>query len=288
MTYREFLPCPALAPHVTRIWCWDEPPAGVQTRRVLPDGCIELVINCGSQQRKAPADGEALEEQPSAFVAGQLTRYIDLVRADRIDVVGVRFRTDGFARFTGLPADEFTDRDIALGDLWGIELEERVREARGPIARKVAIEAYLMRRLPAATDRDAVVAAAVDRLADGGTTDIGTLSAALGISTRQLQRRFRTATGLTPKQYASIRRLQRVVRILGLAPERELTALAQDAGFYDQPHFIHEVRRMAGIRPSQLRRSSSDEGGAEGEVSPFYNLAPTGRVVSPPTRRHKR
>lgn len=56
--------------------------------------------------------------------------------------------------------------------------------------------------------------------------------------------------GVPPRAYLSLRRFEKVMQRAATAPS--LTALAQEAGYYDQAHFIREFRRYTGATPRQL------------------------------------
>jgi AraC-like DNA-binding protein len=76
----------------------------------------------------------------------------------------------------------------------------------------------------------------------------------MGISTRQLQRRFRAAVGIAPKVFCRIQRFQQVVRAMD-NPSHDWTAIATGAGYYDQAHLIRDFRQFAGKTPSALLKA---------------------------------
>jgi AraC-like DNA-binding protein len=79
------------------------------------------------------------------------------------------------------------------------------------------------------------------------------LSQKLGISSRQLQRRFTSAIGYGPKMFQSVLRFQRLLRLFGSdAQPLSLAHAAIDAGYSDQAHMTREVKRFAGRSPSAL------------------------------------
>ena len=55
-------------------------------------------------------------------------------------------------------------------------------------------------------------------------------------------------TGFEPFGGETVNPSFEAVRRLPAAPS--LTALAQDLGYYDQPHFIHDFRAVCGVPPS--------------------------------------
>jgi len=66
-----------------------------------------------------------------------------------------------------------------------------------------------------------------------------------------LERQFRAHVGLTPKQFLRTMRFQYLLKCIQQTPDTSLTRLAYETGYYDQAHFIHEFKQLAGITPTQ-------------------------------------
>jgi len=91
--------------------------------------------------------------------------------------------------------------------------------------------------------------------AAAGAIRVGQIARDLRVSQDTLEKRFRRVVGASPKQFASIVRLRRAVEL-----SREtttLTALAQDAGYYDQAHFIRDFRAVTGDAPGHFFLNAS-------------------------------
>ena len=100
------------------------------------------------------------------------------------------------------------------------------------------------------TDVDLQVAAAVRMIeANKGQIKIAKIAAAVGLSVRQLERRFRAVVGLTPKQFARLRRVRATA--IGLVEEAEmsLAARAAEMGYADQAHLTREFVAVTGRSP---------------------------------------
>jgi AraC-like DNA-binding protein len=102
-------------------------------------------------------------------------------------------------------------------------------------------------RLTVARPPDRAVQAAVVRLLSPGQR-VGELAADLGLSERQLHRRFLDAVGYGPKM---LQRVLRLRRFLARA-DVDLAAAAAQAGYSDQPHLTRECRQLTGLTPAQL------------------------------------
>ncbi|MFM5950954.1 MAG: helix-turn-helix domain-containing protein [Novosphingobium sp.] len=90
-----------------------------------------------------------------------------------------------------------------------------------------------------------------------GTIPIQDLADASGLSLRHFQRRFRQLTGLNPKHYARICRIGHAVHRKELEPELAWTALAHEAGYADQSHFIRDFKALTGTLPRDFLRGQT-------------------------------
>jgi len=85
-----------------------------------------------------------------------------------------------------------------------------------------------------------------------GKLTIAELGPSLKISARQLRRRFRSATGLNPKELARIARVR--TSLMDALFREEWAQLAAEHGFADQAHLIREYQRALGDPPQQAMR----------------------------------
>jgi len=100
---------------------------------------------------------------------------------------------------------------------------------------------------------DALVRRAVQELeAPRRDWTLTTLAAKLGVSERQLRRRFVSAVGYEPKLLERVLRLRRFIRTASGPRSPGLATLALEAGYADQPHLSRECRELTGVTPVQL------------------------------------
>ena len=236
MSYREAAPPPALASHVACLW------SRLDARRVLPDGCVDLVWT-----------GAEL------IVAGPATRAVMPRTSPSAARLGVRLRIGAAAIVLGVPAGELVNRSPRLSQIWrnGAELEERVAAAVGPEARLAVLAGAVATNLADASPPEPIVRAAVVALRQP-RVPIASLSEQLGVSERQLRRRFEVAVGYSPRTLARVLRLQ---RFLSLAGRGDLARIATEAGYTDQPHLTRDCRQLTGLPPAALLASGASAAG---------------------------
>ena len=74
---------------------------------------------------------------------------------------------------------------------------------------------------------------------------------AAGRPVRTVTARFKRAVGVSPKALSRIRRLLALLEAVDPAQDVNWTTLAHQHGFYDQPHFNREFRKLSGLFPSE-------------------------------------
>ena len=77
------------------------------------------------------------------------------------------------------------------------------------------------------------------------------ISRKLGYNIRQLSRIFKRNYGISPKVLLNILRLHLCLTLL-LDENMKLADVLVQCGFYDQSHFIKEIKRYTGISPLKL------------------------------------
>jgi methylphosphotriester-DNA--protein-cysteine methyltransferase len=239
IAYREAAPPRGLHGHVTRRWALRALADG--EHRVLPDGWMDLLHT---------------EGRP-AMLAGSDTESFRVPRTTGTTTVGLRLAPGAAAALLGRPAAELRDQRVAVVELWGDtarRLEESLAGARSPEERIRALEAAVLELLPAAGPLDRVVAAAAARLRLRPATGVGELGGGLGLSERQLRRRFHAAVGYGPKLFARVARFQRLLALADRRPPArgDLAGLALEAGYADQAHMTAECARLAALPPARL------------------------------------
>ncbi|WP_308993721.1 helix-turn-helix domain-containing protein [Mariniflexile litorale] len=73
------------------------------------------------------------------------------------------------------------------------------------------------------------------------------------ISLRQLERKFKNEVGISMKLYARLMRFNKALTIIKSYPNRSLSEIAYDLGFYDHSHLTNEIKHFTGLQPSLFR-----------------------------------
>ncbi len=262
LEYAEHRPSPTVSQYVECYWTLrGHLPSGDAPQRIIPDGRSELVWNFADPFIRHRASA-ASHRQPASVLVGQITSPILLEPTGRIDLIGARFTAAGLGAFLGsqFPMLELTDADVAMDDVLGSRLRS-FREDAGafvaPDARVRLLDERLSFEIRHTAPVNPRVRGAMELiLAAQGNVRVDAVSAAAGVSGRQLERIFLSTVGMGPKRLSRIVRLQHLVaRVSGEGP-RAWARIAVECGYYDQAHLLRDFRELTGETPGSFFRQA--------------------------------
>jgi AraC-like DNA-binding protein len=233
------------------IWYIRAPDLSPYRERVLPGGCVQIVINLDRLFNWECSDLGRTNRLPGSLVVGARSVYEVIDTADMADMLGILFHPGGFAPFAGDAVDLFSNRNVCLRDAWGATgcaLRERLLDAADGTAKLALAEEFLWERFAAKLRRNALVDFALCRFAaNPSVSAVGDVARDTGRSQRYLSQIFREHVGVTPKTWCRIQRFQRAVQQLHAGAEVPWAEMALECGYYDQSHFANEFRAFSGI-----------------------------------------
>ncbi len=116
--------------------------------------------------------------------------------------------------------------------------------------------AYFARLAAAAAPADPIVEGAVSMFdAADGAIRVIEVARSLGISPRELNRRFTRIVGLSPKFFGQVLQINRAIDLLYADRTGSFAEVACEAGFCDQSHLNRAMRRFFREPPSEFLRS---------------------------------
>ncbi len=255
MEYFEHPAPEDLRRHVQCLWELRDPAPGDGIQAIYPDGRCELLAELGVPLRFHGVDGAVRSDQPFCF-AGQQLGPIRLQAIGAVHCIGLRLAPACSGLVAGARLAELRDQAPDLHSL-DVEFAESFSAAAHASAGAGAPEPLwrLMRARCERFDPDPLVERAVEALdAQDGDVRITALAGQLGTGLRTLQARFLDAVGLTPKEYARVRRLQALLRTLDGERDSIADAAARH-GYSDQAHATRDLARWTGTTPARLVRA---------------------------------
>lgn len=250
-------PAEELSEFIEHYWFVTSTPADPVDIRVdvFVDARADLVFNFEAPYRREVIGG-AVQTHANSNLDAQRLEPIRILQRGHVRITGVRFRLGGLAPFVRVALSRFTGRTVPVEDAFGVEageLETSLRQVGDLDTQKKLLDAFFLRRLRF-TKSFGRFRCAVDACSrSGGAATVDALSSAAGVSPRQVDRLFARHLGIPPKTLARVLRFQQALKRLMRDPGCSLAAIATEAGYFDQAHFVKDFRRMSGGVPRGYR-----------------------------------
>jgi AraC-like DNA-binding protein len=236
--YVEYPPVRALAPFVECGWVRSNAAGG--SLRVMPDGCVDLFVT----------------SEGNVMVSGPATTFYDQCAGGEGVLAGLRLRPGAAAAVMGHPVSDLRDDQVPIDSVFGISasgLAEDVLAANASRQRVALLEAMLARYFAEVEPMvDQPVAQTIQVLRSRPASPVSCVASTVGLSERQLRRRFEAAVGYGPKRLGRIFRFQRLLDLIHVGDKIRWAKLAIEAGYADQSHMINECLALAGAPPTAL------------------------------------
>ena len=167
--------------------------------------------------------------------------------------IQVILKPQGLRSLLGLDARRLRNGVVALSKLPGAPRQGHLLATPTALAKADLLLRYLMDKAVHSTTRDTLVDQAL-QLVEEQIEDLRLprILHLLGVSERQLERRFAGAVGVSPKTYLRVRRFNEALRLMKTRRYPTLASIAYALGFADQSHFIRDLKAFAGVTPKGL------------------------------------
>ncbi len=201
---------------------------------ILPDACIDIVID--------------FTEKQIVFAGfSKETEFLEL--NGKVDYLGVRLKPSVFYSIYKVDADQIMDNGILFEKLEKRESLDHIFLCDDG-ERVNILKTYLKEKIKLVKNRDYIKI--VDLLYENPKAQtVLELGDELGYKERQLLRVFKKIYGVSPKVLLNIVRLHFCLNCL-FEDNKTMSEIAYMCGFYDQSHFIKEIKRYTGISPLVL------------------------------------
>jgi AraC-like DNA-binding protein len=247
MFYSEAAPSDDLTPYIMSFWEFAVPENAVSpySHEIFPDGCASLFYfrNLSRGLHVVGVSGLHLEAITKPVSAGDTFWGMRIAPAACRGVLRVDPAT--MTQDPVFAAKVFPHLTAGLTD--------RLTAAPNFEAAISIFESMMRNLATSQIGHDTKVAEAVRFIEqDSGEIRISELAGRLDLSTRQLQRRFKSSTGLSPKQFARIRRIRATAVVLVENERVSWADRAADMGFADQSHMTHEFKSVTKRSPNSF------------------------------------
>ena len=215
----------------------------------LENKFCDLTDNAGNFQRKASNSLCTLFTEPQGC-----TYY-----KGNYSIFCVQFKSNGIFAIFGIPQKILINAIFPLEDILGdknnLLLTEQFQSSSDIFEMATYMNAFLVKMYLG--QKHKVYTSIIANIANlllhyKGVVSLDTLAHHGSMSVRNFERRFINEVGISPKLYARITRFYNALENKMLHPHKNWTEIAYDNGYYDQSHFIKEVKLFSSKSPDEL------------------------------------
>jgi AraC-like DNA-binding protein len=219
----------------------------------VPCGYPYLSINFGNGYcvYNEKHNGECIKSH--YFIGNAKTSY-SLVPKGKFNGLIIRFKPAALSQLLKLSLNEITDSAVSVYDLKDKEYRsftEKITGLNNVLSCIQAIEEFFLEK----SSRSDIQLLDIDHATEYVQENMGNITVCdiadkLNISIRSLERKFMQYTGLTPKQFAKIVRLNSILNRINSGDPCKSIDIAYQFGYFDQTHFIKDFKSFTGEIPS--------------------------------------
>lgn len=246
MNYRQYVPPKELQPYVRYFWSFDAslPEFSFIFIKSFADRFPRLIFQ--NTMEHTPIFSAAGDVLPGCYISGADTTHTLAKMGNSFSHFGVSFQPHALHWLFGMDAAELTNQMPSITDLCHTRLPQQLATAVNHRERMNLTASFLLEKI----NKRSIYSWVLDYMESGAEQNkLPVLRKQYRYSERQLERSFKSATGLSFGKFQRIARFEKALQLLSSSSYSELTSLAFDLDFTDQSHFIKEFKSFAGITP---------------------------------------
>lgn len=253
MQYYKSFASKILNPFVKYYWCiktnFEGQTSNVQ--RIIPTGIPELTFYLNNTLPLLNSD----QLDNRGIIDTQQNCYYDLLIDNRLGIFSIYFQPEAIRLLIDLPLNRLANSNIVLADInknISTNLYNGLLESSNFYDRVLFVEKYLLKIIYRKTinldfKRMQYTIAQINE--SKGLISIDKLVDNSCLSRKQFDRIFTNQIGISPKQYLKVVRFQSAIHYYNSNNNIILRELAYKCGYYDQSHFINNIKAFTGNSP---------------------------------------
>lgn len=231
---------------------WEIEAEGIEPGKhlIVPDGRIGAIVESSSSSRWLLDDGY----YDGNIVIGQQTLpvYLELNTTD-YRAFGITFNPWGAGPFLGKSLDRFKNRAFPLQELFDQSQELQLSKESCFENRVIKTETFL-RAILRSQNIDERLVRSIKRMIQDFSAPLSEIASDSNIGLRNLEMIARKQFGVSLSRFKKIVRLHNAAKAIIEKPDRSLTEIAGEMGYFDQAHMNRDFSELAGISPAAIKK----------------------------------
>jgi len=228
-------------------------------RQILPDGCATIVIVLdGVMNLNHYKNGKI--KRGIHIVPPVIKPHYDLI-SDNINLIDIQLNPSVFYKLFKVPVSELENKiysfdDISL-DFDNSILEKLYKVKNNKTKMNSLLNTYMIDLFNKLDFKEDEIILSINELYKFG--DLNKFFANHNLSVRQLERKVKSYSGLTPKNLSKLGRFYSILEYMKFRQFNiKFSQLSQEHNFSDQSHFIREFKSFSNETPSKFIKDTNN------------------------------
>lgn len=193
------------------------------------------------------------------WVQGLSTRFNGLMKFNgNYRIFIIQFMPNGFNRLFNLPLNEFTNKLVEVGTVFGNKITMLLEQLQNTtdinqmaILADKFLEIYRIRQKNSHLN-DGINSVSRHMLQLENHLNIDLYAHGANMSLRNFERKFKEEVGISPRLFCRLLRFDKAVNLKIIHPEKSWTDITYLCGYYDQMHMIKDFKEFADSSPQKF------------------------------------
>jgi len=204
-------------------------------------------------------------DNPSIHLVGlqSLTQdgYTHMFGTDRGGGFAVVFQPQGFYQLFGIKGSDFAKYGLDGTSIFKKDiyyLHDQFQNCFNVFQMKTLFESHMSDYLKRSHGVSSLLNEIFNYIESSeGLISVSILCKRFNISPRSLQRRFKDEIGLSPMELLQIFRINKAIKMINCPKNIDLTEISYLSGYYDQSHFIRDIKKITRNTPGKIKDSQN-------------------------------
>jgi AraC-like DNA-binding protein len=234
------------------------------TIKVCPNGFPGIVFQHSNGQPAirsiVTSSGRIVNMPPTLFLYGQVTELSVMnYKNEPYTTVQAVLKPHALKTLFGLNASALTNGSIGYQEFDAEDLNIQLIKAQSNEEYINLFTNFLLGKLKLFKPRDTIVEESMSYIHSNiSNITVKNLLGQLYLSERQFEKRFVKAVGVSPRFYIRVKRFNEAMKLIDSGKFDRLSDVAQVLNYFDQSHFIRDIKVFSGITPKSISQKIVD------------------------------
>jgi AraC-like DNA-binding protein len=225
--------------------------------KVCPNGLPGIVFQHSNGQsaiKSIVTNSGRVINVPTLYLYGQVTELAVMnFKSEPYTTVQAVLKPHALKALFGIDASTVTNGSMDHHHFASEDLNTQLIKAKSSKECVTLLTNFLLAKLNRAQPRDTLVEESLRFIhANISSINVNYLLEHLHISERQFEKRFVQNVGVSPQFYIRVKRFNEAIKLMDTGQYERLSDVAHALNFYDQSHFIRDIKVFSGITPKSI------------------------------------